>query len=70
MNRGWSKARPRTLAGAATFASLEGGRVGGVWTIQGDAVFIVLEQQDDRWLVDEVIDIVEDNAATSGTPTS
>jgi hypothetical protein len=30
----------------------------------------VLEQQDDRWLVDEVIDIVEDDAAMSGTPTS
>jgi hypothetical protein len=49
---------------------LEGGRVGGVWTIEGDAAFIVLEQQDDRWLVDEVIDIVEDEAAMSGTPTS
>jgi hypothetical protein len=30
----------------------------------------VLEQQDDRWLVDEVIDIVEGNAAMSSTPTS
>jgi len=49
---------------------LEGGRVGGVWTIEGDAAFIVLEQQDDRWLVDELIDIVEDDAAMSGTPTS
>jgi hypothetical protein len=49
---------------------LEGGRVGGVWTIESDAAFIVLEQQDDHWLVDEVIDIVEDNAAMSGTPTS
>ena len=50
--------------------TLEGGRVGGVWTIEGDAVFFVLEQQDDRWVVDEVIDIVEDNASASGTPTS
>jgi hypothetical protein len=49
---------------------LEGGRVGGIWTIESDAAFIVLEQQDDQWLVDEVIDIVEDNAAMSGTPTS
>jgi len=47
---------------------LEGGQVGGVWTIEGDDAFIVLEQQDDRWLVDEVIDIVEDQAM-SGTPT-
>jgi hypothetical protein len=49
---------------------LEGGRVGGIWTIQGDSAFVVLEQQDDQWLVDEVIDIVEDDAAMSGTPTS
>jgi hypothetical protein len=50
--------------------SLEGGRVGGVWAIEGDAVFLVLEQQDDRWLLDELIDIVEDEAAMNGTPTS
>lgn len=50
--------------------TLEGGRVGGVWTIEDDSAFVVLEQQDDRWLVDEVIDIVEDDAAMSGTPTS
>ena len=67
---------PDVEQGAATdigrgrdLRALEGGRVGGVWTIQGDAVFFVLEQQDNRWLVDELIDIVEDNAA-SGTPTS
>jgi hypothetical protein len=47
---------------------LDGGRVGGVWTIYGDAVFFVLEQQDDRWLLDELIDIVEDDAVASGTP--
>ena len=50
--------------------ALEGGRVGGVWTIEGDSAFIVLEQEDDRWLLDEVVDIVEDEAAMSGTPTS
>ena len=49
---------------------LDDRRVGGVWTIEGDAIFFVLEQQDDRWLVDELIDIVEDDATTSGTPTS
>ncbi|MBA3449760.1 MAG: hypothetical protein H0T18_00955 [Chloroflexia bacterium] len=48
---------------------LEGGRVGGVWTIEGDTSFIVFEQEDDRWLVDEFIDIVEDGAASGGTPT-
>ena len=49
---------------------LEGGRVGGVWAIEGDAAFIVLEQENNQWLVDEVIDIVEDDGAASGTPTS
>jgi len=49
---------------------LEGGRVGGVWAIEGDTAFIVLEQENNRWLVDEVIDIVEDDGAASGTPTA
>lgn len=39
---------------------LEGGRVGGVWTIEGDAAFLVFEQEDGRWLVDELIDIAEE----------
>ena len=67
---------PRMDQGASTDAGrgrdirlLDGGRVGGVWTIYDDSIFIVLEQQDDRWLVDEIIDIAEDGAA-SGTPTS
>ncbi len=47
---------------------LEGGRVGGVWTIEGDAAFVVFEQEDDRWLIDEFIDIVEDEAMTGATP--
>ena len=47
---------------------LEGGRVGGVWTIEGDAAFVVFEEQEGRWLIDEFIDIVEDEAAMSGTP--
>ena len=46
---------------------LEGGRVGGIWTIKGDAAFIVFEQQDDRWLMDEIIDVREDSSMT-GTP--
>jgi hypothetical protein len=39
---------------------LEGGRVGGIWTIAGDAAFVVLEEEDGRWLVDEVVDIAEE----------
>ena len=46
---------------------IEGGRVGGVWTIEGDAAFVVFEQDGERWLIDEFIDIAEDGAA-SATP--
>ena len=47
---------------------LEGGRVGGIWTIAGDAAFIVFEQQGDQWLMDEIIDVRDDSSMT-GTPT-
>jgi hypothetical protein len=47
---------------------LEGGRVGGIWTIEGDAAFAVFEEEDGRWLIDEFIDIVEDELTMSGTP--
>ena len=50
--------------------ALEGGRIGGIWTIEGFPGFFVFEEQDGRWLIDEVIEIVEDEAAMSGTPTS
>jgi hypothetical protein len=40
---------------------LEEGRVGGIWTIGGDAGFIVFEQDDGRWLIDEIIDIIGDD---------
>jgi hypothetical protein len=43
---------------------LSEGRVGGVWQIDGDAVFVVFERQDDRWLLDEVVDILEEEGAT------
>ena len=47
---------------------LEGGRVGGVWTIESDAAFVVFEEQDGQWLIDELIDIGEDDLAMTGTP--
>jgi hypothetical protein len=66
---GMEQGAPMNISPGRDIRVLEGGRVGGVWAFADDAAFIVLEQQDDRWLVDEVIDIVEDGAATSGTPT-
>jgi hypothetical protein len=63
------------LDGAATDAGqgrdlrlLNGGQVGGIWTIEGDAVFLVFAHQDDRWLIDEIVDIIEDDLAPEGTP--
>lgn len=46
---------------------LEENRVGGIWAFQGDAVFVVFEEQDGRWLAHEFIDILDGGAA--GTPT-
>jgi hypothetical protein len=47
---------------------LEGGRVGGVWTVEGDAAFIVFEQADGQWLLDEIIDVVEGGAGATPAP--
>jgi hypothetical protein len=47
---------------------LEGGRVGGIWTVEGDAAFVVFEQADSVWLLDEIIDIAEEGGGAMGTP--
>lgn len=39
---------------------LEDGRVGGIWAIQGDAAFIILIQEDGNWVLDDIIDIIEE----------
>lgn len=46
---------------------LEDGRVGGIWTAQGESVFVVFEEQDGRWLADAFVGIAE--TAAAGTPT-
>jgi hypothetical protein len=46
---------------------IEGGRVGGLWTVQGDAAFLVFEQENGQWLLDEIIDVTE-APASAGTP--
>lgn len=38
---------------------LPNGRVGGIWAVDGDAAFVILEQEDGRWVIDELIDILE-----------
>jgi hypothetical protein len=48
------------------FRMLDDGRVGGIWTAQGESVFVVFEQQDGRWLADAFVGIAD--AAAAGTP--
>jgi hypothetical protein len=49
------------------FRMLDDGRIGGIWTAQGESVFVVFEQQDGRWLADAFVGIM--GAASAGTPT-
>jgi hypothetical protein len=65
---GMEQMEPTDIGQGRDLRTLEGGRVGGVWVIEGDAAFVVFEQDGDVWLVDELIDIVDDEMAVAGTP--
>lgn len=39
--------------------TLDDGRIGGIWSVDGNDAFFILEQQDGSWLIDEIIDIAE-----------
>lgn len=48
---------------------LEDGRVGAIWSLGGDRVFLVYKQQEDgSWLIDEAIDIMEPVGTPEATP--
>ena len=49
---------------------LDDGRVGGIWAVEGEAAFIILEQQGDRWLLDELFAVVPGGTPVAGTPTA
>ena len=36
------------------------GRVGGISAAEGNAFFIILEQLDGTWLIDDVIDVIDE----------
>ncbi|MDQ2652399.1 MAG: hypothetical protein M3Z20_05065 [Chloroflexota bacterium] len=55
------------LGGPRKARLLEDGRVGAIWSIGGDRVFITYENVDGTWLVDEVADIAD---PVEGTPTA
>ena len=47
------------LAGPRRPRLLEDGRVGAIWSFGGDRVFLVYQEVDGRWLIDEAIDIID-----------
>jgi hypothetical protein len=55
------------LAGPRRARVLEDGRIGAIWSIGGDRVFIMYKNEGDKWLVDEVVDVVD---PVEGTPTA
>jgi hypothetical protein len=42
------------------------GRAGAVWSVGGDAVFLLFAERGGRWLIDGFVDVEEDVAATPG----
>jgi hypothetical protein len=54
-----SGSRMPQLAGPRKERILEDGRGAAIWSFGGDKVFFVYELVDDRWLIDEAIDIIE-----------
>jgi hypothetical protein len=56
------------LAGPRKPRLLEDGRVGAIWALVGNRVFIIYAREGDRWLIDDVIDIIEPPATPAATP--
>jgi hypothetical protein len=44
---------------------LDDGRIGGIWSLDGDAAFILLTQEDGRWVLDDIIDIIDEATPTT-----
>ena len=48
---------------------LDDGRVGAIWSLGGDRVFLIYKQQEDgSWLIDEAVDILEPVGTPEATP--
>ena len=61
------QARMPALAGPRKARVLEDGRISAIWSIGGDRVFFLYKQEDGKWLIDEVQDLVD---PVEGTPTA
>jgi hypothetical protein len=55
------------LAGPRKARLLEDGRIGAIWSIGGDRVFLVYKNEDGTWLIDEATDLAD---PVAGTPTA
>jgi hypothetical protein len=44
--------------------ALADGRIGGIWSLNGDAAFITLMQEDGAWVIDGVVELID-----AATPT-
>jgi hypothetical protein len=55
------------LAGPRKPRLLEDGRMGAIWSIGGDRVFLMYKNEDGTWLIDEAVDLVD---PVEGTPTA
>lgn len=55
------------LAGPRKARVMDDGRIGAIWSIGGDRVFLVYKNVDGRWLIDEDLDLVD---PVAGTPTA
>jgi hypothetical protein len=66
---GASEGQQTQVGAGRDIRMLSPGRVGGIWTIEGDSAFLAFTHQSDgRWLIDEIIFVV--GGAGAGTPTS
>ena len=55
------------LAGPRKPRLLEDGRIGAIWSIGGDRVFLIYKNEDGTWLIDEAMDLAD---PVEGTPTA
>jgi len=62
-------ARMPAMAGPRRIRLLDDGRVSALWSFSGDRVVFIYALQDDRWLIDEAIDLIDmQGTPTAGTP--
>lgn len=55
------------LAGPRKARMLEDGRIGAIWSIGGDRIFLLYKNEGGTWLIDEVMDLAD---PVAGTPTA